>query len=111
MRRFGVSEEELLPPPVSYVDRRKRGAPGGSPAVCRALMAFEAARARRLLEAGSPLVSSLTGRFRVAVAGFVAGGHATLDALARVDYDIYAETPRPQGHRFARHLIDQLRAI
>jgi squalene synthase HpnC len=104
MRRFAVSDEQLVPPPASYVDRRQRGATGGAPASCGALMAFEAARARRLLDDGSPLVGSLPGRLRFAIAGFVAGGHAALDALAAVDFDVYADTPRPAGTRFTAHL-------
>jgi squalene synthase HpnC len=104
LRRFGVSDEELIPPPAGYVDRRRRGATGGAPASCGALMAFEAARARRVLDDGSPLVGSLHGHLRYAIAGFVAGGHAALDALAAVDFDIYADTPRPAGGRFATHL-------
>jgi squalene synthase HpnC len=104
MARFGVRDEELVPPPASYVDRGRRGAPGGASAECRALLAFECARARRMLEAGEPLVASLEGRLRLAVAGFVAGGHAALDALAAVDFDAYADTARPAAHRAALHL-------
>jgi squalene synthase HpnC len=40
-----------------------------------------AARARALLEDGSPLVCTLRGRARLAVAGYVAGGRVALDAL------------------------------
>ena len=104
IRRFGVTVEELQPPAASYVDRRKRGAPGGASAPSRALLAFEVARARRLLEAGTPLVTSLGGQLRYAVAGFVAGGHAALDAVAAMDFDIYADTTRPRSHRFLVHL-------
>ena len=68
-------------------------------------MAFEASRARRLLEEGSPLVASLRGHLRYAIAGYIAGGHAALDALAAVDFDIYADTSRPTGQRFAAHLL------
>jgi hypothetical protein len=71
-------------------------------------MAFEAIRARRLLDEGSPLVASLHGHLRYAIAGYVAGGHAALDALAAVDFDIYADTPRPSGQRFAAHLFPLL---
>jgi squalene synthase HpnC len=46
------------------------------------LMEFEIARARRLLDEGAPLVGTLRGRARVAVAGYVGGGRAGLDALA-----------------------------
>jgi squalene synthase HpnC len=109
MRRFGVSAEELVPPETGYVDRRRRGAPGGSTPACRALLAFEAARARRILDEGSPLVASLNGRLRLAVAGFAAGGHAALDALAALDFDIYAETARPTLPRFGARLARLVR--
>ena len=45
------------------------------------LMLFEIARARTLLDQGAPLVGSLRGRARIAVAGYVGGGRAGLDAL------------------------------
>jgi squalene synthase HpnC len=109
-RRFGVNVEELVPPPADYVDRTRRGAPGGASFAARALLAFEAARARRMLEEGSPLVGSLGGRLRVAVAGFVAGGHAALDALAALDFDIYANPSRPTTQRFVLHLVQLLSA-
>jgi squalene synthase HpnC len=104
LARFGVSVEELVPPPVSYANRGKRGAPGGASATCRALLAFESARARRILEAGTPLVASLHGRLRFAVASFVAGGHAALDALAALDFDVYADTAQPAPSHFVSHL-------
>jgi squalene synthase HpnC len=105
MRRFGVSVEDLAPPPAAYVDRRRPGAPGGASFESRALLAFEAARARQWLDDGTPLVASLTGRLRVAVAGFIAGGHAALDALAALDFDIYADPSRPAPSRFASRLL------
>jgi squalene synthase HpnC len=105
MRRFGVSVEELVPPPADYVDRRRPGAPGGASFESRALMAFQAARARQWLDDGTPLVASLKGRLRVAVAGFIAGGQAALDALAGLDFDIYAEPSRPTPSRFLTHLV------
>jgi len=45
------------------------------------LMSFEIARARKLLDEGAPLVGTLRGRARLAVAGYVGGGRAGLDAL------------------------------
>ncbi|HTW06266.1 MAG TPA: squalene synthase HpnC [Acidimicrobiales bacterium] len=108
MRRFAVSEHELTPPRADYVDRRRPRAPGGASPACRALMAFQAARARGLLVAGSPLVASLGGQLRFAVAGFVAGGHAALDALAALDFDIYADTARPTRRHFVQHLLTLL---
>jgi squalene synthase HpnC len=46
------------------------------------LMAFEIDRARAMLDDGAPLVGTLRGRARLAVAGYVGGGRANLDALA-----------------------------
>jgi squalene synthase HpnC len=106
LRRFGVAPEELLPPPAGSAGRGGRHRP--APAHCRALMAFECARARRLLDEGAPLVASLHGRSRIAVASFVAGGHAALDALGAAGFDIYADTPRAAPRRFARHLLASL---
>jgi squalene synthase HpnC len=45
------------------------------------LMKFEIVRARTLLDEGAPLVGTLRGRARLAVAGYVGGGRAGLDAL------------------------------
>ena len=38
------------------------------------------------------------------MAGFIAGGHAALDALAALDFDIYADPSRPAPDRFVAHL-------
>jgi squalene synthase HpnC len=46
------------------------------------LMTFEITRARALLDEGAPLVGTLRGRARLAVAGYVGGGRANLAALA-----------------------------
>jgi squalene synthase HpnC len=46
------------------------------------LMSFEIARARALLDEGASLVGTLRGRARLAIAGYVGGGRAALDALA-----------------------------
>ena len=75
----------------------------------RALMAFEVARARRLLDEGAPLLGSLRGRARWAVAGFWAGGHAALDAVAARRFDPLAGSPRPVPARVAIHLVAALR--
>lgn len=93
-RRFGVDDDGLR----AVADGR---APAG-PAL-RGLVAFETARARTLLQEGEPLVRSLTGWARIAVAGFAAGGHAALDAVARVGYDPFAAAPPPERRRLVRH--------
>lgn len=92
LERFGVDRSALA------------GDPPASQAL-RALMAFEADRARRLLDSGAPLVGMLHGRARLAVAGFVAGGRAALDDLARRDFDVLVPPARPGAVAVARHLV------
>jgi len=88
--RFGVSDEDLARP--------------SAPPTVRALMAFETARARSLLDSGAPLVGSLRGWARAAVAGYVAGGRAALTAIAAADHDVLRVTPRPRKQRLAAEL-------
>jgi phytoene/squalene synthetase len=90
MDRFGVDAADLL------------GSSASPP--LRALMAFEVVRARGWLEAGTPLVGSLSGRPRLAVAGFVAGGQAALDAIARADFEVLSATRRPTPLALGRRL-------
>jgi phytoene/squalene synthetase len=80
LARFGCAAQEL-------------GADDASPAL-RALLRFEAERARGLLRRGEPLLASLRGAARVAVAGFAAGGHAALDGLERVGFDVLGRRAR-----------------
>ena len=70
----------------------------------RELMAFEVGRARSLIDTGAPLIGTLRGAARVAVAGYVAGGRAALAAIAAADYDVLAVTPRPGKARTAAEL-------
>jgi squalene synthase HpnC len=86
LARFGCSPELLA------------GAPAGDasqvPEPLRAVLTFEVARARGLLAAGRPLLGELHGRPRIAVAGFVSGGAAALDAIERSGYDVRSGPPR-----------------
>lgn len=91
---FGVAEEDLAGP--------------SSPAV-RALMAFETQRAERLLRDGAAIVEELSGWARLAVAGYVAGGLATVDTLRRPGTDVLLATPRPRRADLFRHLALTLR--
>ena len=61
-------------------DLERFGVPPGQ--TTEELLAFEIERARTLLDRGAPLVGTLRGRARLAVAGYVGGGRAGLDALA-----------------------------
>jgi squalene synthase HpnC len=95
LQRFGVEERAL-------------GNLRVSPAL-RELMAFEVERARRLLEAGVPLASSLRGRERLAIAGYVGGGHAALDAVERSGYEVLGNPPKAGKALRARRILEVLR--
>jgi squalene synthase HpnC len=61
----------------------------------RELMNFQIERAAQLLDDGAPIVSRLHGWARVCVAGFVAGGQATVRALRRTGGDVLSQQARP----------------
>jgi len=69
------------------------------------LIKFEADRARRLLDDGAPLVGTLRGTARLAVAGYVAGGRAALVSIAAAGYDVLSATPTPAHRRVATELL------
>ncbi|WP_236652504.1 squalene synthase HpnC [Streptacidiphilus neutrinimicus] len=88
MKRFGVSEKDL--------DADRAGTP------LRGLVLYESERARALLDEGSPLLDSVSGRLRVLLAGFSAGGYAALGAVAAAGYDVLAGAPKAGKGRLAR---------
>ncbi|MGF1425920.1 squalene synthase HpnC [Kitasatospora sp. LaBMicrA B282] len=67
----------------------------------RELIAFEAARARTLLDHGAPLVGTVRGRLRLLLAGFTAGGYAALAAIEGAGYDVLAHQAKPDKRRLA----------
>ncbi|MGR6535239.1 squalene synthase HpnC [Streptomyces rochei] len=81
MKRFHVQEADLAAPTAN--------------ASVRALIAFEAQRARDLLREGAPLVGSVRGRLRLLLAGFVAGGRAALRSIAAAEHDVLPGPPKP----------------
>ncbi|MFJ9929716.1 MULTISPECIES: squalene synthase HpnC [Streptomyces] len=81
MRRFHVSETDL--------SAKTAGAS------VRALVAYEAQRARDLLNEGAPLVGSVHGRLKLLLAGFVAGGKAAIHAITAAEYDVLPGPPKP----------------
>jgi squalene synthase HpnC len=91
LERFGCTEGDLA-------------APRAAPKV-RALMAFEERRARDLLDTGAPIVGTLRGAARLAVAGYVAGGRAALAAIAASGHDVLRATPRPGQARVAAEMV------
>jgi squalene synthase HpnC len=78
--RFGCQEHDLHEAHASESVRR--------------LLAMEVQRARILLHRGAPLIDTLHGRPRLAVAAFVGGGRAALDAIERAGFDVLAGPPR-----------------
>ena len=67
----------------------------------RALLEFEAARARGLLLSGRVLQQRLGGRIGRAVGLFARGGLAALDALEDAGWDVFTQRPRPSRMRLA----------
>jgi squalene synthase HpnC len=78
---------------------------GSTPPAVRAVVARQVVRSRALLAEGPALVSSLRGWARVAVAGYVAGGLATADALDAADHDVLGRDVRPGKARTAWHAL------
>ncbi|MER7715466.1 squalene synthase HpnC [Streptomyces flaveolus] len=95
MKRFHVQEADLAAPTAG--------------AAVRALIAFEAGRARDLLNEGSPLVGSVHGRLRLLLAGFVAGGRAALGAITAAGHDVLPGPPKPGKVRLLREVGATLR--
>ena len=91
MDTFGCTEQDLAQP--------------SAPPQVRKLIAFETRRAKALLDAGAPLIGTLRGAARAAVAGYVAGGRAALAAIAAADHDVLRATPRPRKRRVAAELV------
>ena len=85
MERFGVAVEDLHAP--------------AAPAALRGLVAYEASRAGAMLRRGRGLVASLRGPARLAVAGFVAGGLANLDALEAAGFEVLGGTRKAGSAR------------
>ena len=79
-----------------------------TPAALRTVVARQVARSRELLAAGRPLVARLHGWARVAVAGYIAGGLATADALDRAQHGVLEQAVRPSKPRTAAHALRQL---
>jgi squalene synthase HpnC len=78
---------------------------GSAGTALRRLVAFEADRARILLNSGMPLLRQLSGWARLAVSGYVAGGGAALVALRRAKWDVLSSCPRALRLDVIRQLI------
>lgn len=71
----------------------------------RELMIFETARAAKMLDEGAAIVGRLHGWARISVAGFVAGGQATVRALRRTGGDVLSHQASPSKFDTVRLLI------
>ncbi|GLX01405.1 squalene synthase HpnC [Microtetraspora sp. NBRC 16547] len=88
LRRFGCTDADL--------------AAASTPGRLRNVVALQTERAERLLNEGAPLVASVGGLARLAIAGYLAGGHATIAALRQAGYDVLGRAVRPRGTRLMR---------
>ncbi|MFJ8714042.1 squalene synthase HpnC [Streptomyces violaceus] len=95
MKRFHVQEADLATKTAG--------------ASVRALIAYEAQRARDLLNEGAPLVGSVHGRLKLLLAGFVAGGRAAVRAIAAAEYDVLPGPPKPGKVQLLREVGVTLR--
>ena len=95
MKRFHVQEADLAAKTAG--------------ASVRALVAYEAQRARELLNEGAPLVGSVHGRLKLLLAGFVAGGRAALRAIAAAEHDVLPGPPKPGRLQLLREVGVTLR--
>jgi squalene synthase HpnC len=91
LERHGVSEADF-------------GAAESSGAL-RELVRAEALRQQATLADGERLLGLLHGFARLAVAGYLAGGLAALDALRRADWRVLPAGPRPRRRDVARHAV------
>lgn len=95
LKRFHVQDADLAAPTAG--------------ASVRALVAYEAERARSLLDEGTPLVAGVHGRLRLLLAGFVAGGRAAVHAIAAAEFDVLPGPPKPGKLRLLREMGATLR--
>jgi squalene synthase HpnC len=93
---FGVPETDL-------------DAAAASPALAR-LVRFEVERAAGILAEGTPLVRRLHGWARCCVAGYVAGGQATVTALRRTQGDVLSRSATPSRAATASRALRLLAA-
>ena len=80
-----------------------------SPAL-REVLRRVAGRARGLLHEGEPLLGELGGAARLAVTGFVAGGHAALGGIEHIGFDVLGTAPARAPARSAAPLRSPPRA-
>ena len=97
--RFGCGEDDF----AASVERSLTSLP------LRRLVLHEAQQAREMLRDGAPLIKKLRGGQRLAMIGFVAGGHAALDSVEAAGGEVLTEqcvsTKSRQASRALRLLV------
>ena len=97
--RFGCGEDDF----AASVERSITSLP------LRRLLLHEAKQAREMLRDGTPLIKKLRGGQRLAMIGFVAGGHAALDSVEAAGGEVLTEqcvsTKSRQASRALRLLV------
>ncbi len=100
--RIYLPEEDLRRFAVDGGALSREGAAPTTAAAIRRLVAFEAGRARGMLQEGASLVRRLKGwPAKVAVAGFAGGGLAQVDAIEQVEYDVVNRTAKASSTQVA----------
>ena len=116
LARFGCSHEQLSrliehSSEEGDGSRIRSGAATGSDdlRLCREQLCetvtFEVVRARELLGAGIPLISGISGRPKLAVGAFLAGGCAALEAIEQAHCDVFGGVRRASRPRRAWALV------
>jgi squalene synthase HpnC len=105
--RIYLPQEDLARFDVTEADLSAKSAPPR----LRRLVAYEARRAAALLDSGRPLVAGLGGWARLAVAGYVAGGRATVAALRAAGFDPLGSAVRPTRRRIATEALRLLPTV
>jgi squalene synthase HpnC len=98
--RVYLPQDDLAAEGVARAELQARS----TPRPVRRVVARQVQRADELLAAGPALVHRLSGWARLAVAGYVAGGEATVAALRGADFDVLARTIKPGKARTAGYL-------
>ncbi len=99
LERFpGVTTEELGAPSTSLPLRQ--------------LLAFEVERAAALLDGGgrASRPAPVVGRARIAIAGYIGGGSAAIEALSKSDYAVLPVATRPGQLRRVEAVFNTLRS-
>jgi squalene synthase HpnC len=94
LQAFGVPEQDLL-------------AGSASPQL-RALISSEVDRCERLLNSGDELVGRLRGWAKLAIAGYLAGGRATVAAIRQAGGDVLTSVPKPSRLATVRYALRAL---